>query len=663
MTSSYDVRKFYQTLNLKSGALAERQRVFFILYYFCMSERTMTTVSTVKVVDKRIEPQPEPVYAVTISPKQNQWYKIPASGLSDSYITFNNLTTLGADRAYLDTFELEITAVLTFDFNGSHHGPANYMWTFDSFPFNKCCEEAKININGGAFFSQPLSTVRMKERYWNEQALNDAYANVCPCHKPMLQNELGIEATTGYNWNTSTLINQVLNQVKVPSRFGTASEGFAQTSSGAFSSCNNSIVPSYTWQNHTELTVTWREPIFASPFSSKMDANYGRPLYNITSMDLAFNMQDLTNMIRVADPDLSSYSIHLQSVLLCYQVETLPPSIQRPLSTVVPYRRFVPYITEYNGATALSSTDPTRITMTSGVYTLNEVPTAIWIAAAPVKAALQTNLPDGITIHGVDTDNSYGFNKLFGFLEHVSISMANTTQILNTAEVYDLYRIAKANGCQDDFTSWSRVEPFCCRRLSDPDDDDTTVKHRGPICAGAGSVLRLIPGTDLVLPEQELIPGANANNMVFQCEATFSIPRVYRNYKKYALWLLFEYVGVATITPGQCQIQMNPLGNGAAMSSAPVISASNVETPSNVEGSGWLDKLKHAFSIANNVAKDTKILSKALSYVPHVGSTLSGIASSLGYGEMGGRKRKRSAELYDDAALEGGAVMGMGDFI
>lgn len=154
------------------------------------------TVKTVQYLDPRIEPQPDPVYDYVIAPTQNQYYKIPASGLSNSSITFNNLTTLGVDRAYLDTFEIELGITITFTTEPSANGadvlvPYPGDWTFDSFPFNKCCDEARVNINGGAFFSQPMSYIRAKERYMNQWELSKCYENVCPCHRAELQTESG----------------------------------------------------------------------------------------------------------------------------------------------------------------------------------------------------------------------------------------------------------------------------------------------------------------------------------------------------------------------------------------------------------------------------------------------------------------------------------------
>lgn len=621
-------------------------------------------VSTARIVDPRIEPQPNPVYAVTVGPKQNQFYKIPASGLSDSYITFNNLTTLGADRAYLDTFELELTVDITFTVDSGETGkpaPSFSKWTFDSFPFNKCCEEARVNINGGAFFSQPLSYVRAKERYWNEMAINSSYENICPCNKPHMQNELGLQQLTG---TTEQNIERALEQYTymepegggegfllqgcaLPTRCGAGCNYFMPCASGMVGGWNNSILDENTYHPDTSgnvvVTVTWREPIFASPFSSRIDATYGRPLYNITSMDLAFNMQDLGNMIRVIDPHVTNYNIHISDAQLCYQVMTVPIGLA-PSYTVVPYRRFVPYITD--GPEPISNTEHVKRTLTSGVYTMNEVPTAIWIFAAPVKATIQSN-PNETWNIGAHTKSLWTDNKLFGFMDKISISMANTTQILNTATPLDLYRIAKANGCQDSYNSWGRWNPII------PKEYSLATTNRFPFCGGAGSVLRLIPGTDIILPDQDLIPGSNANNMVFQVSADFDFPPALNTSTRVALWILFEYVGVATITPGQCEITMNPLSDGKSMVNAPVVSATTFESPSEIEGSGWLDKLKSILGVANTIAKKTGVIGTALGMIPGIGSSLQTAARALGYGQ---RKRPRIEET------SGGAVMGLGDF-
>lgn len=687
------------------------------------------TVKTVQYLDPRIEPQPDPVYDYVIGPTQNQYYRIPSSGLSNSQINFNNLTTLGIDRAYLDTFEIEIDATITFN-TSQRLTDANRvavtpdMWTFQSFPFNSCCDEARININGGAFFSQPMSYVRAKERYMNQMELAKSYQNICPYVKPQCQTESGRIYAPGANYNEARTHQGFLHGM-IPTRLGKSIEHFGNAPNpvtGNIGNWNNGIIDLGEWKSYgtwdhdsgdgdaymyenyhdkytiaggiltkgagTVVNVRWREPVFCSPFSSRYDATYGRPLYNITSMDLSFTMPNLGNMIRVARlystehrPIIENYNITINAAWLCYQVMTIPPVLNKPLTTLVPYRRFVPYITDYNpnltsaaDAGQIVPPEGATIKMSSGVYTLNEVPTAIWVFVAPNKADYQTNDPDYLTItqgqqiaNLIDTHpvagagvGNWETNRLFGFIKSINISLANTTQILATAKLHDLYRIAKANGCEDNFWSWAGNNTCTPTTFANGQaataSQATNVVHEynelGVSCYGAGSVLRLIPGVDLIVPDQPLIPGANANNMVFQVsEVEAYIPPHARSHSKYALWLLFEYVGVAAISPGQCEITMNPLGSGEIMAVSPVMSATSDTTEGNLEGSGFWDKLKKGTRIASQLA-DEGIISKILKHIPGAEGAAKW-AHSHGLGEPAA-KRSRGG------ACAGGAVIGKG---
>jgi hypothetical protein len=684
------------------------------------------SVKTSNLVDTRIEPQPEPVYTRIVGPRQNQYYKIPASGLSDSSVTFNNLTTLGVDRAYLDTFELEITAIIDFNSDDAYFNPKPDEWTLDSFPFAKCCEQARVNINGGAFFSAPLSYVRAKERYWCEDKLSACYENVCPIHKPHLQYEDAcnhsvnrkngqttndiLRQISDFTFNTTTfkavvsqdastkdvttadktVIETVFDGTAAPTRLAAAQRFYGPSPSGLSGGTNNSIIrlgaprvgagytdgldyENYYWPSQTtdatefpglekgkklRVQVTWREPVFCSPFSSRIDATYGRPLYNITSMDLQFIMcPDLSNMVRLVhihDPShfVKSINVRLSKVQLCYQVMTIPLSVTKPPTTLVPYRRFVPYITDFPQVESESGEGtPSGKTrhISSGVYTWNEIPQAIWIFAAPSKALIQSNPDDNVTGGGMLANGNWSSNKAFAYITNVDISLANTTQILSTATPQDLYRIAKANGCCDSFKDWAVPDNLNQRAYG----ADNKVQRNYD---GIGSVLRLIPGADIIIPDQDLIPAANANNMVFQVNADFIIPDHSPKQNRYALWLLFEYNGVASISPGQCEITMNPLGKGEIFASAPVVTATGESTDGTLEGSGWVDKAKSILGWLNQRAKETKIVSTLLKNMPwEMAKKIGEKAETLGYGEMAS-KRPRGG------AVTGGAVMGLGDF-
>lgn len=622
------------------------------------------TVKTVQYLDTRIEPQPDPVYEHVIAPTQNQYYRIPASGLSNSSINFNNLTTLGADRAYLDTFEIEITADISF-ISSKHYAsnntddgatpfPPPCDWTFDSFPFSKCCDEIRVNINGGAFFTQPSSYLRAKERYMKQYDLSKCYENVCPIHRPICQTESGRSydrtitsdrALTAYSPEVDTTAGASYGKITaaIPTRFGRGMFNFMQSPEGMVGGFNNSIlrsgrqgtanesdncpnvvvkaVSTSDARKMTTYTVTWREPVCCSPFSSRYDATYGRPLYNITSMDLAFIMTTLTPMIRCANftgkltnadgtatEHVEDYIINIQSARLCYQVMTIPPVMTKPLTTLVPYRRFVPYITNYSGNNSLTGVQTlpaagsVGLHMNSGVYTLNEIPTAIWLFIGPTKRMLQQNPADQYIAPGASAEESairtanlnnvnyfknWDSNRMFGYIKGVNLTLANTTQILATAYQEDLYRIAKANGCQDSYVSWGGqdiIAPTNNGGLSLTTPMSGYKNNLTYLYNGCGSVLRLKPGIDLIVPDQPLIPGANARNMVFQVQdVLFDIPPHSSAANEYALWVLFEYVGVAAISPGQCEITMNPLGSGEIMEASPVMSGTTSDTDGVIE--------------------------------------------------------------------------------
>lgn len=723
------------------------------------------TVKTVQFVDPRIEPQPDPLYDYVIAPQQNQYYKIAASSKSNHSLNFNNLTTLGVDRAYLDTFEIELTCTFAFHLQtpaddllpayttGSGSAVthpisltnaedirrfliSNECFTFESFPFNKCCQNATVNINGGAFQSEPMMYIRAKEHYMKQDALVRSYANVCPCIRPMSQYESGrrywmpVEGTMG----SSIISTRYNDEARRKSRFTAQFPGTQQSQSAcdgvAYAGMNNSIVKAgkryeendnhdtitdVTYEkvrlkqgdNNTLLiTVTWREPVFCSPFSSRYDADYGRPLYNITSMDLAFTMCDLGNMIRLVPPShgsvgiigekmflmgnpnpvvelsragyclyISSYEVNIDSANLCYQVMTIPPVISKPLTTLVPYRRFVPYLTDVrNTLTRDGQFSVSRFGETtnvySGVYTLNEIPTAIWAFVAPSKAIIQNNPVSFKGTRGISSQEgatnyfcelpAWDSNKQFAAVNNVSITMANTTQILSTASREDLYRICKANGCEDLFSDWDMGQSFVGYPYKDAEQELAPTKYMLEIAGygtgqiGTGSVLRFKPGVDLIVPDQPLIPAANANNMVLQFSGNFTIPPNAKNLCEYALWLLFEYVGVAAISPGQCEISMNPLGSGEIMAVSPVMSSSSADSAGELEGSGFWGRLKNIFR-----NKD-RVVDTLMTVVPKVRQGIDvaeGILNKLkrpresddGEGESGSSKRAR-----------GGAVIGRG---
>ena len=66
------------------------------------------------VADSRVVAEQGVVLNQYVGPLNWEHYKIPASGLSNSQITFNNITTLGVNRIYDSNFEIEYTIQITY---------------------------------------------------------------------------------------------------------------------------------------------------------------------------------------------------------------------------------------------------------------------------------------------------------------------------------------------------------------------------------------------------------------------------------------------------------------------------------------------------------------------------------------------------------------------
>lgn len=605
------------------------------------------TLRVVKVIDPRLETQADPVFTSTIGPRERQFYYLPASAKGDDYIGFTNIVTRGTYFDYLNTFATIIRATITLRLRNTGSAeallPEPNSFTFRDFPLNRCCQQIRVNLNGMAFYSSPMYDIDYKQQYWDERELVESYANVCPCNKPWMATE------------SDYTMDGALDKRPFPYRLmnGEQHYGYAAYSTGPGGTCNNSILPYFNsfrvsvapGETATvNVPVEWVEPIFCTPFASRYDQTIGKALYNISSLEIAMNLRGLKNMLRTSKDSITDYEIHINTATLRYEVLTVPPDFPIPDYTVTPYRKIDTFVTDYpaNPVPVSSDGEAVPLSITSGVYTFNEIPQAIIPFITVTRDLIETSPPDGWAPR-----TSFGWNKLALPITGISISMSNTTQILETADVLDLYRIAKRNGFKASFESFARPWMF--------DQVTGTNKH-----TGVGSYLRLIPGTDIILPDQQLVPGANADNMVFQITVKFlvppTLPPAYRNL---ALWLLFEKVGVARWNNTTGTSTMNPLADGSAMASAPVVSTTELPDTSKgdasaTEGSGWLDKIKNIFSKVNNWARNTGVVSKTLGMIPQT-QGLASAARSLGYGS-GPFAAKRPR-------VSGGAVMGLGDFV
>lgn len=664
-----------------------------------MSERARV----VKYLDPRITLPELPTFGVPVGAKAINPFRVPASALGASTISFNNLVVLGRNQMYSNTFQLETTFHISMTVSGSDSEPAKAATTpapdivaglrFKPFPLNSITDQYRININGQNFSSQPAYLMAARMRYMKQEDLTDAYINQCPCIKPMMQDEMGIRDYTdpllppqgrsmfGNRYASGTVGTNIYRYYNEQALSFVGSKGLFN-GVPEYSAISGSMMTSQTTERTFEFDVTFTEPIFCSPFASRLDANYGSPITGIQTITIDLTYNTPLRIIMANLPWCTNLNVTINSCTLLYDVITLESVPEDIGPTFYPYRDIVPFVTEQPDDSVYNNTGTgyANASITSGVYTINTIPQAIWIWIGPTRGTLQSwnpNTPSG-TIPFIQNTRE----DLFQCITHVNISMGNTTQILNNCSQLDLYRIAKANGNCDTFRDFcypqAEISPLQATK------NNATLQFYGS--PGAGTVLRLIPGRDLIMNDRDLIPGTGSENIVFQVTVDYMYHRQAANsflssvWRQHALWVCFEYSGILMLHNGMGRLFTQPLEK-QIIDAAPTIRVglnTIPDTPIGAEGGAFWDTLKNAFTRGVKWLRDNKMISRVAKMIPHpVSQGVGQIADSLGFGDpaadlplqsMQWPVRAAASEIRtgkrprSGGAIAGGAIMGLGDF-
>lgn len=565
------------------------------------------------------------------------------------------------------------------------------------FPFASVTDQVRVNLNGTVLSSPVAYTLPARLQYMDQEALIESYMNECACVIPKNHQETGysdradpLYAKAPYYNGRSLFRNLVFADIikggggVVPAYVMVEGDN-SHPIYKRYNLCNqvtedptNQIPEAAT--NGTVHTCTFKytttEPIFCSPFASRLDANYGSPITGIQSLDISFTLNDLRRaflmFLQYVDP--TSFTVNITKCTLLYDViSTIPdPTTAIVGPTYYPYRIIEPYITDYPSNPLPAQSTAFSGTITSGVYTLTRVPTAIWVWIGPTKGVMQHFQTQVLSSQGIGVTGLYSAeNDYFGAIDHINITMGNTTQILNNASVLDLYRTCKANGCQltfNDFSPPNKTHATSYTILGDSGAAEVpNVAHNDhPLTPGPGTVLRLVPGLDLIMSDRDLVPGSACENVVFQLTANFrwllnsTAPAAFN--RNIALWIGFEYTGVIEIKDGTATLNTAPISVPAAKA-APVLRVASENIPARAflaEGGSFFDKIWSGIKTGVRWLKNNKMISKIAKSIPHpIAQTVGSVADDLGFGYGPVCKRSR----YDsDDDLEGGAIMGLGDF-
>ena len=546
----------------------------------------MTSIRT--VADRRVVAEQGVVLNQYVGPLNWEHYKIPASGLSNSQITFANLVTLGTNRIYDSGFQIEYTIELTFASGVEYQSVdgeegMRKLLRMHPFPLHWVTDQLRVNINGAACMVRPQESLPQRMMYWRQRVL-DKTCNYCPHTKAPWVMDSPVSFLAEANVDQT-----ILNYQMKYGRNGSQNAGTPL-------SC---VSFSYDADPATnKVTITIREPVLCPPFNQRLDEIYQAPLFDVTSIDLVYQLNDLKQMFETSwltvvaagnhlttasgGYEPKNYIINITSANLCFNVASMPTGMTVPTSLQLPYYDNVCYVT--NGNVTPNTTG--EVTMTSGVYTLAQVPTAIYIFVSENQ------------LYRSGAANS-SFEPSLCPIKNINITMGNNTQLLNTTTEYDRYQMALANGLED--VTW---EEFTNPYVIMPGTDMSTVRAWNQGQKGSKCMLRLIPGIDLLIPDKRLVGGMDAEQMVFQVRLTADVtgtPNIAQPYL--SLWIMFEYCGVLTIEPVHASIDMIPIKSMPAIGKLDAVAYSNVDLATgggegtNPVGAGIWDLIKSGYKL------------------------------------------------------------------
>lgn len=599
------------------------------------------SLSVRTIADPRVVSEDGIVFNQYVGPLNWEHYKIPASGLSNTQITFANLVTLGTNRIYDSSFQIEYTIELSFDNGGVTPAPTTerlrQIMRFHPFPMHWVTDQLRVNINGAACMTRPQENLLQRMMYWRQKIL-DKSCSYCPHTKSpaILDTPLVLEEAVPVDQG---MLNHQMKYGKNGSQnYGTP------LNCVSFESDNSGTT--------TNIRITFREPVLCAPFNQRLDKIYQSPLFNITSIDIVYQLNNLRTMLENCDicdatQDATAHltylqnqsvdglanlspagltSINITSAQLCFNVASLPTGMTVPPVLNLPYYDNVCYVTNANVPAGTTGEVP----LTSGVYTLAQVPTAIYIFVGPN----QLYRSEGQITNKLDC----GFCPI----RDINITMGNNTQILTTTSEFDRYQMALANGLED--VTW---EEFTQSIIPLPNTGNHGLDPRS-YNEGQHSckcILRLIPGVDLLIPDRRLVGGTDAEQMVFQVRLTADVTGIPDSMQPYlALWIMFEYCGILTIEPVHASIDMLPLKTippigDIELPSQLAENATGGGEGTNPRGAGIWDLIKTGYRFVKGA------------WNSRIGKKIRGVADSILSGEEPATKM-----------VKGGSIIGGGDF-
>lgn len=359
------------------------------------------------------------------------------------------------------------------------------------------------------------------------------------------------------------------------------------------------------------IAFTVSEPLLLSPFifCNPMSNNQG--FYGIQNMNIQMNISDSTRVWRTsrnyltvganAGVSVSSF----QGSKLTFQFLTPHSNLLLPSRNVVPYYELPRYISSPNVAFSASETK----TIQTNTIALNQIPDKLFIM---VRKPMSSQLNQ-------DTDSWFKVNN-------VSINFNNSSGILSSSNIQDLYRFSVESGSNQNWYEFSGQAV-----------KSAPLSGNGSSVNTSGSLVVLSFGRHIQLTESFYAPGSLGN---FSLQVNVNCTNN----------------SGSNITPEICIITMNSgcfiseRGTSqtytALLSKADVLEAGKMEPYKRSDvrrlvGGGWMDDLKSAWNKYISPHLTMGNLKKGLTHVDNdYAKKGADVLGALGYGKSGGLQNR-----------------------
>ena len=443
-----------------------------------------------------------------------------------------------------------------------------------------------------------------------------------------------------------------------------------------------------------ELVARIREPVIAEPLDYTSSAEFGRTMWNISTFELKYNLsQNLRHMLMIDDYKLMSTS----DIFWCFRhnlgyvegqkdielindahidvsLNSAPKLIYNVATPFVMPR--LPYVCQHKQFKRYESHDSDRLKVEAGALENFYMNPASGLQR-PIKTT-SDNIslsfhPNSIFIwvsqrkqDRNESPDKFTRADSYAKITNLKISYGNSGNLMTQFDDHELFQMSLRNGLQDrsyldwcatmknitvptDFYGNAANLGWTGRRYIDCYVDDTKYekKQTEPTLnpaynryAGVGSVVRLIPGIDLVNGNSTnpLIAGMRAGNSCIQIECDFVPLNAYEE-TDYALNVMFEYDGVCTIEPGNCDLGMIAIESFAQLKAA---QKARTFRESYAYGAGLGDKVMNGLRFGTRLMKNLGIVTRSAQ-----GRGFSNSIGNLGKSvKMSGGKLISQGELF-----------------